>query len=413
MSLNKQNLYFFFPYKAIGGVSVLFLRLSNYLSDMNLYNIYLIDYLDGYMSNNYDKNKDINFLEYDVNKDIKFKNNDIVIFQSMPLHVMPTNLIFDNRTKLIYWNLHPYNIFGYTSSIKKYFKNNLIKKIVTILFKYLIYTNDRKAINIFDEKKSIFFMDRENFEQTQKWLNVKLKNQLYLPIIIDSAENIKVDYLSRDEIFNCVWIGRIEDFKAHILVYTLKKLNKIAENYKKDIVFTIIGKGEYLDYLEEQTNSLDNINIKYIDYLDPKHLKEFLIDMDIGFAMGTTALDFAKYGLPTVLLDFTYEKITQDYKFDWLFNTQDFTLGRQITDTLYEKNNTSLEDMIESLEDNYQEISQKSFEFIKNNFDVTINAVNFTALIEKSTLVYDDLNKKYFDMNIFHKLIGAKKYYND
>lgn len=412
MSLNKQNLYFFFPYKGVGGVSVLFLRLASYLVNLNLYNIFLIDYEDGYIAKNYDQKSNIKFISYSQDINIVFEDNDIVVFQSMPLWGMPLNLIFSNNTKIIYWNLHPYNMFGYASSISKYFKNKFMQKLVTTGFRYFIYFYDRKAIQIFNDKKSIYFMDGENYIKTKELLYIDIKDVVYLPLVIENIENIKQNYIPNKDILNCIWIGRIGDFKVHILFYTLQKLNEIARSYSKNIVFTVIGTGEYLNHLKEATSSFKNINIKYIDYIDPRDLKKFLIDMDIGFAMGTAALDFAKYGVPTVLLDFAYEEITQDYRFDWLYNTKNFTLGRQITNALCAKNNTSLKDIIVSLEDSYQLLSQKSFEYIKNNFDVAINADKFISLIKNSTLVYDDLNKKYFDMNMFHKVIGAKKYYN-
>ncbi len=413
MSLNKQNLYFFFPYRGVGGVPVLFLRLANYLADLNLYNIFLIDYEDGYMAQNYKKSKNIQFVQYITTKNIKFQDNDIVVFQSMPLWGIPPNLVFSDKTKLIYWNLHPYNMFGYASSIGKHFKNKLIQKVVTLIFRYFIYFNDRKAIKIFDEKKSIFFMDGENFEQTQKWLDIKLKNQLYLPLIIDDIENTKVDYLPNKNQLKCIWIGRIGDFKVHILLYTLSKLNDIASRANKNISFYVVGTGEYLDYLKEESNSLNNIKIEYIDYINPNSLKDFFKDKDIGFAMGTAALDFAKYGLPTVLLDFAYEEVQKDYKFDWLYNTKNFTLGREINDTLCESGNKSLENILNELEVDYQAVSKKSFEYINNNFEIEANVNIFLSLVKNADLVYADLDKQYFQMNMFHKFIGAKKYYND
>jgi hypothetical protein len=413
MNLTKKNLYFFFPYCGVGGVPVLFLRLTNYLSNMNVYNIFLIDYESGYMAKNYDKNSSIKVVAYSQNTNIKFENNDIVIFQSMPLWGMPPNLLFSDSTKLIYWNLHPYNMFGYASSIGKYFKNKFVQKIFTIGFRYFIYPNDRKAVKLFDTKKSIFFMDGENYTKTKELLDINISTPLFLPLIIDNIENIKENYTPNDDMLNCIWIGRIENFKVHILLYTVKKLNVMAIEYKKEIVFTIVGNGEYLDFLQEEIKNLKNIKIKYIDYIDPNNLKEFLKVFDIGFAMGTAALDFAKYGLPTVLLDFAYEEIKQEYKFDWLYNTKNFTLGREINSKLCEFKNKSLENIVNSLSKDYDPISLKSFNYVNDNFKIENNVNSFVNLIDKSSLVYSDLSIKYFDMNIFHNIIGAKKYYND
>lgn len=411
MNSTKKNLYFFFPYRGVGGVPVLFLRLANYLSNLNMYNIFLIDYEDGYMAQNYDKQKNIQLVLYDTQKNIYFKHDDIVVFQSMPLWGMPTCLKFSEKTKLIYWNLHPYNMFGYASSIGKYFKNKLVQKLVTLGFRYQIYLNDRKAIKTFHEKNALFFMDGENYKQTQTWLDVQLNNPIYLPLIIDNIENRKLDYQPKANTINCIWIGRIGDFKVHILIYTLKKLNEIARNSNQKIIFTVVGTGEYLEYLKEEVKFFSNIQIIFIEYIDPGDLKDVLQNMDMGFAMGTAALDFAKYGLPTVLLDFTYKEIKEDYKFDWLYDTQNYILGREISENMCEISNKSLENMIKDLLENYQSISLKSFQYVENNFEIEKNVNQFIDLLEQSSLTFSDLDIKYFEMNIFHKFIGAKKYY--
>ena len=70
MNSTKKNLYFFFPYRGVGGVPVLFLRLANYLEKLDLYNIFLIDYQDGYMANNYNQKSNIRFVSY--SQDTKF-----------------------------------------------------------------------------------------------------------------------------------------------------------------------------------------------------------------------------------------------------------------------------------------------------------------------------------------------------
>ena len=77
-------------------------------------------------------------------------------------------------------------------------------------------------------------MDGENLTKTKELLDIKINNPLYLPLIIDNIENIKENYMPNDDMLNCIWLGRIGDFKVHILLYTLKKLNAIVIKYKKE-----------------------------------------------------------------------------------------------------------------------------------------------------------------------------------
>ncbi|MFT4805611.1 MAG: hypothetical protein ACI9YE_002833, partial [Psychroserpens sp.] len=47
-----KNLIFCFPYRGVGGVSLLFLRMAEYLVSRVDFNIFCIDYEDGFISKN-------------------------------------------------------------------------------------------------------------------------------------------------------------------------------------------------------------------------------------------------------------------------------------------------------------------------------------------------------------------------
>ena len=131
-----ENIIFYFPYKGIGGVSDLFIKLSELLSDK--YNTYLIDYDDGAMSTN---NKKSSLLS--VNSSKPFPKNSIVVFQSL----LPWNIInhenFDDSIKVLFWNLHPYNLYPFMFSVH----GNNLKKTVAKSFNFLsyLYPTDDKS----------------------------------------------------------------------------------------------------------------------------------------------------------------------------------------------------------------------------------------------------------------------------
>jgi len=209
---------------------------------------------------------------------------------------------------------------------------------------------------------------------------------------------------------NCIWIGRIADFKVHILLYTIKRLEKYTIDKDINCTFTIVGDGEYLEYLKDKLKDI-HINIVYINYMEEKDISELLKDIDVSFCMGTSALDTAKYGVPTVLLDFTYEEIVQDYKFDWLFNTQNYTLANNITDKYYKKDNQTLEIMMDDIFKDYAKLSNMSFKYILENYDIKQNTKNFINLINNATLTAKDIPNSFYKMNIFHKTLGVRRYY--
>lgn len=410
MNTTKKNIYFFFPYRGIGGVSIIFMRAAHYLAKLNTFTVFLIDYPDGYMARNSVAEDNLYFIEYYHDKVIKFDGDSIIIFQSLPLWGMPENLIFSATTKILFWNLHPYNIFGYATRLNR-IRNQILKYSAIQIFRKFIYSNERKALKLFNTNNAIAFMDGENLTQAERLLDLKIKNPQFVPIMIDDYDNIKIDYQLNEQKLNFVWIGRIADFKVHILVYTIRKILEYAKSKGLEISFHIVGNGNYLEYLKNSFTG--NSSIFYYDYVAPTELKRFLNDKDIALGMGTSALDMAKYGLPTILLDFVYEEFHDDYLFNWLFETKNYTVGRQIDASMLKNDNDSLETMLDYVRLNYHQLSQKTFNYIIENFELAISMEKLINVIQNNTMEYKDIPSNYFEMNIFHKLIGAKRYYND
>ena len=106
--INFSKVYFCFPYKSVGGVSILFLRLAYSLFEKYNFKCTLIDYKDGYMSKNANLDKvDIEFYD-DLKKTIIVKDS-IIVFQSMtPWSIFP-NLVINKSTKVFFWTCHPFN----------------------------------------------------------------------------------------------------------------------------------------------------------------------------------------------------------------------------------------------------------------------------------------------------------------
>ncbi|SVE46177.1 uncharacterized protein METZ01_LOCUS499031, partial [marine metagenome] len=105
--------------------------------------------------------------------------------------------------------------------------------------------------------------------------------------------------------------GRLDDFKIHILNYFIRSLNKSKYLKSHIINLTIIGSGQYLFKISSTKNS--NFHIEHFDDIGHNDLGSFLEKTDIFAGMGTSALEAARYGIPTILLDFYYKKIKFSY----------------------------------------------------------------------------------------------------
>ena len=245
-----MKLFFCFPEKKIGGVSILFLRVSNALSKKFSRDTYLIDYKDGYMAQNLDEEDKLipynPFVEIDLEGEKS--NENILIFQSMTPWSIFNNIISENA-RVIFWTCHP---------------NNFIP--------------DLSFLNFFGDRAKKLFLKTFLFQ-----------------------------YYKKSQILD---------------------LELLASSFSFDL--KIIGDGPYLKNLISLKSKV-SYEIHFENEIKANQLDNYLINnCSILFAMGTAALEGAKLGIPTVLLDISYKKISKEYNYRWLYERDGMTLGENI-----------------------------------------------------------------------------------
>ena len=83
----------------------------------------------------------------------------------------------------------------------------------------------------------------------------------------------------------------------------------------------------------------------------PSQIKDFLLqNADINFGMGTTALESAQSGIPTILMDYCYAEFPKTYKYKWLHQTTHFSLGKNLKDTPVDHSNgISMQELLQNV----------------------------------------------------------------
>ena len=218
----------------------------------------------------------------------------------------------------------------------------------------------KQFVEILLSNHGLYFMDKSNLELTEKYLYLKIINRQFLPVPADFVNN-EVNYRAKkqlDEIVKFGWIGRLCDFKSYILIYAIQCLNNIACNFEgRKFQFHIVGSGPMESYIKRAVSKCDSVEIIYHGYLPHKQIDNFLKDVDILFAMGTSALEGAKLGIPTILLDPILKKVKGDYVFRMLQDTDEYDLGHFISNKDFIRNNTSLNDLLVNIFQNYETVS--------------------------------------------------------
>ena len=403
----KDPIIFFFPYYKVSGVPVLFLRFAKALSDMGR-NIFIVDFEDGYMHKKLKDNKNINFIIYQKKSTVSFPRNSTIIFQSILPETLPKNLLFDSSHKIIFWTLYQANFIQTIIPIDRiknfqYSKPSFFKFFSKTFFKS--HTNRLiDMINKMHSKDALFFMSQDTFDFTYRFLDLNFSNPKLMPVCINPI-NKHVGF-HREAIknkINILWVGRLDDFKIHILNYFINSLNQSKYLKSHKLHFTIIGDGAHL--FKEPINQNRNLTIEHLKKVDHDQLKNFIKNSDMFAGMGTSALEAARYGIPTICLDFYYKKIEFHYPLQWIYKKNKFDLGSLIQPEVFKKNtNNQLDSRLFEIIEDRKAISEKTINYFYKNHSLNNFISTFENAVNNSSFYYTDFDKKIFQESVFRKI---------
>ena len=245
---------FYFPYLEDSGVPVLFYRIANEIAQSHpKIKISIIDYEGGVMWRNILNLNNISKIKFEDGVKVSPPNACVLVMQPIIPYYWPTELVVDENQKLFFWNLHPQNLtpsflpFPFLRDLQftKFWVYNCASKFFPNLLSRL-----KDFVNTLITHDALVFMDKTNLEFTEKYLFLKIGKREFLPVPAGILYDSKIiDKKSIGSVVHFCWIGRLCDFKSHILVYTILKLNEIADEFnEKKFQFHIVGDGPFETY---------------------------------------------------------------------------------------------------------------------------------------------------------------------
>ncbi len=393
------KLYFFFPYDEECGVPVLFLRMSRWVAEHygNEYVCYVVDYPDGAMARNITAEDKVKVLPYTDKDGCTIEDDAMIIFQSFRTCFWPKNLRLSPKTQVFWWTLHgrclaPVLIPEPAAELT--FKYNWLYKTVA-LFYWPFMHRFAKLVDDMIAAGALHFMDATSFMGGVEHIPMKTKQiDHYLPVPASDYNGVLKSGKSEAEL-NVCWLGRLSDEKTPILTYTIRKLAEYALNNQQKIVLHVLGWGEHQE--EVDAMGLDN---EYFKQLKSRPIKSteingFLLqNIDVMFAMGTSALEAAKLGVPTVMVDATYEEIKGDYVYKPIYERTGYELAHLITKKDFERGNKSFERIMDLVNNQFSDFSQKSREYFVRNHAISIVGEQFVTLIRKLDFTFNQIDPK-------------------
>ena len=317
-----MRICFYSEYKnVVGGATTLIINLIKELSKRNI-DVVLFNYKEGIIASELNKAEvyiniiDIGTLNFrEISKHLK-ATDVFVIFSFLEVY----HYFLKINPKLVYYNI-----------------DDFLCEVARYKFGFSRKANNKGLIKTLVEKNALALMDDTGLRSAEKKLQLRIDNPSFLPIpIAIPTQNYYL--LNLKEISSEIklsYIGRSVDWK----IFPLKKILDdivLLNGMGKKIIFSIVV--DDIEALLAMLNlrnyeQYDFIKINIIEKLLPSEIKRFLLqNADISFGMGTTALESAQSGIPTILVDYASTEFPKDYTYKWLYQTECFSLGKNLKD---------------------------------------------------------------------------------
>jgi hypothetical protein len=368
-----------------GGVQSIQINIISYFSKNGI-KVKLFDSEDGWVRQNLIKSNII-FEDYIIypkekgNLSHLIDNQDtLVLFNG---HFFECILLFkQSNCNIIFWEVfYPW--------IDKF----IPKKIIP--FRYVANKIERKILNILFKNKSVAFIDVLGVNAAIKRLK-KTIIPYYLPIPVKVCENkYIVSNLYDPGKLNVTYIGRAVTWKVYPIQHFVRDVNKHQLDSKIQICIITDDTKKFKELLFNNFNS--NCEIVFKENLNEKEISNILNNSHLHIGMGTSALDGAKLGLPTILIDACYIPFPETYLYRWIFESKDLNLGQLIPKNDYFSDNThSFLALINEIRSNNQFISKQCYDYVKENYSVQTVSEELLKLEKITTLKMSELANLFF-----------------
>ena len=294
--------------------------------------------------------------------------------------------------------------------------NDFICQISDYKFGIRFPSLGKKLVKSLLAKKSLFFMDDTGVFNLKQHFLIPVKEPVFLPIPVTvPPENI---YLKRhklsDDILHLTYIGRSVNWKMMPLKKILTDCAKSTVQKNIHISIVVDDLSAFTKFINiDDYSHASNLSISVIENMLPSAINEFLLSSsDLHFAMGTAALDAAKLGVPTILVDYSTADFPDEYKYKWLFETSGYNLGRNL-DKIPPADGFSIDELLKMIVIDKKILtffSDHSYKYVLVKHSVNNIVPELTALCSNATFRIKDAEKLvpfYYNIHRLLKKITA------
>jgi hypothetical protein len=414
--MNHDSIGFFYPARSVGGAQYLFARMAEYLLEHTSHEVVLIDYADGFIRSKLG-GRDYRFIEYTDGEHVSIREPLLLVFALSFLPIIEQRFTLPETTRLFFWDLHPYNLVEQLalSGIYKLLSPTNAHRMCSVIE----HTRCRKLAHFVENGAAthgIAFMAERNRVYNQQLLAFSAPTP-YLPIPIDTTVQLP-DYCpakknGADATIHIGWLSRLDPGKTTVLFRLLDDVRDYQKVHGLEAMHVhVIGDGATREKVEEKCAG---INASVAGRLEGTALTEYMMaNLHVGFAMGTSALEFAIRGIPTVLTPggMSQDNLRQTRIYRWLFDSQGYDVAAE--DARRPTGLYAFSDIIQQIRDSASEhLADQCRTYAIENHGLRNVGDMFADHLAQCTLTYDDLRRLgIFEYTPYERLLfGAKHFF--
>lgn len=338
---------FFSKYIGIGGVEYLIINISKQLIIENRLSVKIICPNDSIIRKELRPyNKCIIWIQPIRNAVEKMVLHDDVVVK---MDWGSTNLFYKTKAKLIYWEVLPRLTTELITNKKSFFKKAFLHKLINSGQFFCMDAATRNALPI-DAKIQVFF------------LPIPVKKEKQTKVTNFNTKSIKIAYVGRAVPWKIYPIlSLINNFSFHDIEV---ELNLFTDN-----------RAEFEAYFQKECTCKEKIKFNFYinNTLDEVLQKINSNPPNLAVGMGTSALNLASLGLPTLVVDICNNIYPKDYKYCFVKDISDFSLGYDLSiDSINYQDRYSFSDILVLLNKQGKEIGSSCKMYVEKHHNVEI-----------------------------------------
>lgn len=262
------------------------------------------------------------FIEYNAGKRHVLPAAELVLMGLLGSKILAPNFEISPASRFLTWCTAPQDAFKFLPPA--YFLNNSSWSVKKGFARWVYPAHRQRIADFLKEgarRGGVIFMDRHCHEVNEELFGPGIPEAV-IPIctgVPTIGPRLRTVGTSK-----AYWVGRITDFKTEPFVAMTQTLLRPGSPIKEVVV---IGDGADLSSAKER---LAGLAVTWLGYVDPEKLDaELHAHADLVFGHATALLEAAKLGIPSLLVDGTYESVSPSaVRADWLHRCPPGYVGR-------------------------------------------------------------------------------------